>query len=409
VDLDIHPFGPDEFDAVLRVDEAAFGNRPSPEEVTSWRKMCEYDRSLAVYDEGQMVATAGAFSFELTLPGLTLLPVAGVTMVAVRPTHRRRGLLRALMRRQIDDVRERGEAIAILTCSESAIYGRFGYGVATSTVNVEIDRRHGGFAQPRKLGGRVNLIDHEAALAVIPALYDRVRRLQPGAINRTPPGWGLLLQNPAGPVEGAGPRFYVTYESQPGQVDGAAHYRIRGQWNEGLSAGTLLLRELLAVTPEARAALWQYCLNVDLVQTVRAISRPVDEPLRWMLADPRRLRVTGLIDDLWVRLLNIPAALAARRYAAVGRVVFEVADPFCPENAGRYELDGGPDEAVCRRTDAPADVALDVADLGATYLGGVRFGTLARAGRVAELTPGALAQVDALFTCDPAPWCATPF
>ena len=201
----------------------------------------------------------------------------------------------------------------------------------------------------------------------------------------------------------------MTYTARSGQVDGAAYYRVQSRWEDGLPAGTLLLRELIAVTPEAHAALWRYCLNVDLVQTVRATVRPVDEPLRWLLAEPRRLRTTALYDDLWVRLVDIPAALAARRYATTGRLVLDVADPFCPENAGRYELEAGPDGAACRPTTAAADLALDVADLGAAYLGGVRFGTLAQAGRVAELETEALARADALFTSEPAPWCATPF
>ncbi len=409
MDSEIRPTTADEFDALVRLADVAFGNRPSDDEIASWRAQWEVDRSLAVYDGGRVVASAGAHSFELTLPGLTMLPVAGVTAVAVLPTHRRRGLLRALMRRQLADIRGRGEALAILTCSESSIYGRFGYGLATSVINVEIDRRHGGFARPWELAGRVSLIDHEAAMVALPTLYERARRLRPGALNRSPERWKLLLRNPAGPMDGGGPRFYVTYTARSGQVDGAAYYRVQSRWEDGLPAGTLLLRELIALTPEAHAALWRYCLNVDLVQTVRATGRPVDEPLRWLLAEPRRLRTMALYDDLWVRLVDIPLALAARRYATTGRLVLDVADPFCPENAGRYELEAGSEGAACRPTTAAADLALDVADLGAAYLGGVRFGTLAQAGRVTELTPEALAHADALFTSEPAPWCATPF
>jgi predicted acetyltransferase len=165
----------------------------------------------------------------------------------------------------------------------------------------------------------------------------------------------------------------------------------------------------MALTVEARAALWQYCFNVDLVATVKAVDRPIDDPLRWMLADPRRLRVPRLGDFLWVRLVDLPAALMARRYSATDCLVFEVEDPFCLENSGRYQLAGGSDGAECRRSSAEPDISLQVADLGATFLGGVRFDTLARAGRVHEQTPGAIRRADAMFASDPAPWCTTEF
>lgn len=409
MELDIRPITPEEFPAFIRTNEAAFGHVSSEEEIERWRSLFEIDRTLAVFDEGRIVGTAGAFSFELTLPGQRLLPVAGVTAVGVLPTHRRRGILRALMRRQIDDVRQRGESVAILTASESTIYGRFGYGLATSVIHVEIDRRHTAFARRWDFAGRFDLIDYEQAIAVLPMLYDRSRRLQPGAVARTPQHWKVYLQLPAAISDGAGPRFYVTYRTSAGQVEGIAHYRIKPQWQDGIASSTLLLRELIAQTPEAHAALWHYCLNVDLVQTIEADRRPVDEPLRWLLADPRRLRVTSLVDDLWVRLIDVPAALAARRYGTSDRLVIEVSDAFCPENAGRYELEGGPDGAACRSTAAPPDLALDVAALGAAYLGGVRFKTLAWAERVRELTPQALERADKLFASEAVPWCGTPF
>jgi predicted acetyltransferase len=188
-------------------------------------------------------------------------------------------------------------------------------------------------------------------------------------------------------------------------------YRVKQEWTNAVPQHTVMLMgsQFVALDRVARAALWRYCLNLDLTQTVRAVGFPVDEPLRWMLADSRRLRVTSLRDDLWVRLLDIPAALSARRYLASGRVVFAVADAFLPENVGCYELVGGSEGAECRRTTGEADLALDVADLGAAYLGGVRFSTLAQAGRVEERTSGALARADTLFASDPAPYCATPF
>lgn len=407
--LEIRPITPEEFPAFIRATEAAFGHVPGDQEIELWRMLFEIDRTLAVFDEGRIVGTAAAFSFELTVPGQRQISAAGVTGVGVLPTHRRQGILRDLMRRQLDDVRQRGEPVAILGCSESSIYGRFGYGPATSMLSVEIDRRHGAFARPFELAGRLSLIDYEQAITVLPDLYDRVRRLRPGALKRHPKHWQVYLQLPGPSPDGGGTRFYVRHQNSSGAVDGIAYYRIRREWQDGISAATLTLRELIALTPEVHAALWHFCLNVDLVQTIQAVARPLDEPLRWLLADPRRLRVTSLTDDLWVRLLDIPAALAARRYGTSDRLVIEVADTFCPENTGRYELEGGPDGAVCRPTTAAPDLALDVADLGAAYLGGVQFSTLAWAGRVRALTPRALERADALFGSDVVPWCATPF
>lgn len=406
---EIRPVTLDEFKTYGRAAGVAFSEQPSDDELEGWKLTFEPERSLATFDEGEIVGTAGAYTFDLTLPGLTLTPAAGVTAVGVLPTHRRQGILTAMMGRLLDDVRARGEAVAVLMASESAIYGRYGYGIATSMATYEIERRHAAFARRWDVPGRVRMISHEEALHVLPPLYDQVRRRQPGALNRSQAKWEALLRNPEKPMGAEGPRFYVAYTSAAGETEGVAQYRVKLQWENGLHTSVLVVRELTALTDEASAALWQFFFGVDLIHTIQAVNRQVDEPLRWMLADSRRLRVTRLTDDLWVRLLDIPVALAARRYASTGRMVFEVSDAFRPEVAGRYALEGGPAGAECRATDAAADLALDVADLGAAYLGGVRFSTLARAGRVVAQTPDALARADALFSSEPAPWCATPF
>ncbi len=407
--LEIRPITPDEFAEFRRVDNAAFGTVPGDDTLDEARRGFEIDRSLAAFDAGRIVGTAGAYSFDLILPGLTTLPVAGVSWVGVLPTHRRRGILRTLMRRQFDDVRARGEAVAILTASEAGIYGRFGYGLGASHMSFELDCRHGALTHALEGSGRLTLIDHDAALELLPRLYDQARRQQPGAINRNEARWAGIMAQPNASMGDLSPRFFVTYESGPGQVDGMLVYRVRTHWDNGIAMGTLAVRELIALTTEARAALWRYCLSVDLIATVQAERWPVDEPLRWMLADPRRLRVGYINDDLWVRLVDIPTALAARGYGAVDSLVLAVRDPFIASNTGRYALDTEADSATCQDTTAEPDLALDVADLGAAYLGGVRFATLARAGRVAELTPGALRRADALFVSDPPPYCGTGF
>ncbi len=407
--LEIRPITPDEFTQFRRVSSAAFGEVPGEDTLDEARRGFELERGLAAFDAGRIVGTAGAYSFDLTLPGLTTLPVAGVSWVGVLPTHRRRGILRQLMRRQLDDVRARGEAVAILTASESGIYRRFGYGLGTSQMSFELDRGHGALAHAPDGSGQLTLIDHDVALELLPRIYDQARRRQPSAINRNEARWAGIMSQPNASMGDLSPRFFVTYESGPGQVDGLLVYRVRTNWDNGIAAGTLVVRELIALTTEARAALWRYCLSVDLIASVRADHWPVDEPLRWMLADPRRLRVTSINDDLWVRLVDIPVALAARGYGAADSLVLAVHDPFVESNTGRYALDAGTDGATCQGVTAEPDLALDVADLGAAYLGGVRFATLARAGRVVELTPGALRRADALFVSDPPPYCGTGF
>ena len=406
---EIRPITADEFAAFVRTDATAFSDHISDDEIARTRQTFELERSLAAFADGEIAATTAAYSFELALPGPTTLPIAGVSYVAVLPTHRRQGLLRRLMRRQLDDLRARGEAVAALTASESGIYGRFGYGAATDVIYCEIARTHAAFARPTESSGRLRLCDHVAAFEVLIDVYNRVRMRQPGAVSRGMDAWREILRYPNGTEEAAARLFYAVHESAQGHADGIAVYGVENNWADGLPANTLHVRELFAATPRAYAALWRFCLDTDLVGTIKAQKRPVDEPLRWLLAEPRRLRVTRWTDDLWLRLVDVPAALAARRYATNGGIVLDVYDAFCPWNTGRYYLDGGTEGATCRPTTAPADLALDVADLGAAYLGGTRLGALARAGRVSELTTGALQRAEALFATDPAPWCATPF
>ncbi|HEX6507620.1 MAG TPA: GNAT family N-acetyltransferase [Chloroflexota bacterium] len=400
----------DEFAQYIRVIGTVFGGAPPDEEIEAFRKRVEMDRTIAVFDGDQIVGTAGAISFQLTVPGLQTLPAAGVTAVTVLPTHRRQGLLRAMMEHQLKDVKERGEPLAILLASESVIYGRFGYGLSTTQATYAIDPKYTRFAcYPRDENGRLKLVDKEEASRVLPDVYDRARCLQPGAVSRRAEWWEGFFRDPERWRRGTSERMYVVYQSESGQADGFVTYRIKENWENGFPDNTLILTQLIAATPEARAALWRYSLGVDLVSTVEARTFPIEEPLRWMLTEPRRLRVKEATDFLWTRLVDVPAALGGRRYAAEGSVVFEVEDAFRPENTGRYLLEAEADGATCSRTDREADLTLQVADLGAAYLGGVGFTTLARASRVEEHTPGALKRADAMFACEPQAWCATEF
>jgi predicted acetyltransferase len=409
MDYEIRPITGEEFPKFARTIAAVFGESVSDEDVADWKKTTDLARTVAVFDGDEIVGTAGSFAFQLTVPGLQTLPVAGVTAVSVLPTHRRQGLLTAMMTYQMKDVRERGEPLAILLASESIIYGRFGYGLATTQATYEIDPRHAGFATHANQDGRLRMIDKEAAASILPDVYDRYRLVQPGAVTRNGPWWDRHFSDPQRWRNGASERYYVTYENASGEVNGFATYRIKENWDHGFPQHKMILTQLIATDSESRVSLWRFCLGVDLVASVEASNFPVEEPLRWMLKDPRRFRLTDASDFLWVRLVDIPGGLSGRRYSTEGRIVFDVDDGFCPENSGRYLLEAGPGCATATRTDEPADLSVRVADLGAAYMGGVGFTTLARANRVKEHTPGALRRADAMFASDPQAWCCTEF
>jgi predicted acetyltransferase len=410
MDIEIRPVTAEQWAEFARVMGIVFGESHSDEEIADHERGFEYDRSMAAFDGDRIVGTGGADSLELTLPGLTSIPVGGLTAISVLPTHRRRGILRAMILRHFEDVEARGEPVSALGASESVIYGRFGYGMATMFADYEIDPRHGAFLPGVAAGpGRLRMLEPEEAAKVVPAFYERYHRGQPGEVSRKPAWWDRHVRDPEWARDGFSRRVDVVYESEPGRVDGWVSYRTQERWPDGFPGNMAKVRMLVGLTPEADAALWRYLLDLDLVATVRLQDRPVDEPARWRLADPRRLRTTHIGDQLWVRLLDLPAALRARRYAADGELVLEVTDALRPRNQGRWRLQGGPDGAACEPTGAEPDLALDVATLGAAYLGGPRLSVLARAGRVAELTPGALGRGDQMLVSEPSPLCTTHF
>ncbi len=384
----------------------AFADMPDPgdEERRTW----EPDRIIAAFDGTQPVASAGALTFRMSVPGGEAA-AAGVTLVGVSPSHRRRGILRSMMRHQLDDIHSRGESLAILWASEGAIYQRFGYGLATLSGTFEIERGAAGFARQAPIEGTVRLVDLETALGLFPALFDRVRVETPGMVGRSETWWRWITLRDTDHMRGVnGMKFLAVYEAD-GQVEGTALYRVKPDWDDRGPNGRLVALEVLATTPRATRDLWRWLFEVDLVRLVRAVRGPVPHPLQLLLADPRRLGFT-VGDAIWLRVVDVPAALAARTYGRAGSLVLEVRDGFCPWNAGRWRLDVGDDgSGRVESTTAEPDVTLDAADLGATYLGTFRFSELARVGRVVESTAGALLRADALFAAARAPWCSTMF
>ncbi|MFC9485256.1 GNAT family N-acetyltransferase [Streptomyces hydrogenans] len=395
---------PSEWDRWFEALELAFGGVPEqPEERALWRDLTECERSLAVWDGGRAVATAGAFSFRLTVPGGASVPAAGVTMVSVAGTHRRQGILTSMMRRQLDDVRALGEPLAVLTASEAVIYGRFGYGAASRAQRAVIDTTRVRLDVPAGTDAvTLRMVPLAESSAVTEAVYARMVPRRPGMLARRP-GWERLpLLDPPGAREGASARLCVLAE-RGGEVVGYAFYAIKPEWSWAGADGSVTVHELYGLDPAAEAALWRFLCSVDLTGKVKVNSAPVDAAWQHLVSDVRRCEPTER-EALFARLVEVGAALEARTYRAPVDVVFEVEDAFCPWNAGRWRLSGDAKGAVCSRTSDAADLALSVRELGAAYLGGTSLAALASAGRVTELREGALTEASLAFGSDAAPW-----
>lgn len=311
------------------------------------------------------------------------------------------------MRRQLDDMHQRGEPLAALYASEAPIYGRFGCGLATYMAAIEVKRSHGALAQPRSVAGRVLMLDVPAAVEAFTQVWSQVQPTQPGMLTLDARWWRLHLVDLEIDRQGFSPQYRVVYEVE-GKPGGFALYRIKMDWDASGPIGELSLEMLIAASADAYAALWRYVIEVDLIARVIAEGRPTDEPLRFLLADSRQPK-TRVDDGIWLRLVDVQRALAGRRYAVDGRLVLRVRDAFCPWNDGHYELNGGPTNAACARCTDDPDLELSAADLAAVYLAGNRFRTLHEAGRIQELRRGAVARADAMFTTDRTPWCPSHF
>jgi predicted acetyltransferase len=397
VTLEYRPITPDEFDDLVEVDRIGFGQAPrKPDAPDTWARG-ELERTRAAFEDGRVVGVGRNYSFEVTVPGGALVPAAAVSWISVLPTHRRRGVLTGTMRALHDDARERGEPVAILTASESSIYGRFGYGVATWRLGISAERAHVRFARDLPDEGRVRFLTDDESLKVFPPVYDRARRQRAGMVTR-PDFWWPESMHWFG--EEFAPMFRVVHEGRDGTVDGFATYGLSGEWSGGITSKRLMVIDLVTVTTSARAALWRFLFGVDLVHTVAATNLPIDEPLRLMLTDARRVRVDYVNDGMWVHVLDEVAALGARTYACDDRIVLEVHRP--DGTVGTFEVEGGPDGAQCRPSSAPADLAIGTTQLGSAYLGGVSFTEMYDAGLI-DADAETVARADAMFSTRPAP------
>ena len=418
----IRPVSSDEFEGFHTVDMHAFHGSPLSEDDRELvLARFEFDRSLAAFDGATPVGIAAAYSFQLSVPGHQTLPAAGITWVSVLPSHRRRGVLTSMMRRQLADVHDRGEPVAVLWASEATIYSRYGYGRAMWHADFALHRGEGMLAKtaPADPQLRLRIVDPAVALPELAKVYDAVLPARPGFIARNEAWWQQAVYDPADDRQGASPLHCVLAEDNGGPR-GYALYSGLNSWDSetSLPDGVLTVREMMFADPAASTSLWADLLSRDLVTEFRLRRRPVDDPLLYQLADPRRAR-PRLKDALWVRIIDIPGALARRRYSCPVDAIIEVRDEIMPSNAGRWRLTttvadqtGCGLEAWCVRAaaaDPEADVALDVTELGAAYLGGTRLGALAEAGLVTELRPGAVRRLSAALSWDPAPWCPVNF
>lgn len=391
--VEIRTVTDDEFDSAVRASVLGFGDHASDDLLRVARSDAELDRTFAAFDGQDIVGTTVTRTSAMTIPG-GRVKLGFVDDVAVLPTHRRRGILTQMMRAQLGQMRERGEPLAALSASESLIYERFGFGIATWYHRWKIDRRHTTMKIPPNGGGRVRFISADTAREAWPKLHAKVRQNRLGMVHYSDTYWRAALWDAEFQRDGATEFFHVAY-MRGDRIAGLCTYRRRER--------AILVFFLLGEDAEVEAELWRYCFGIDLVLEIQTWPRPTDDPLPWRLEDPRRLEMT-LIDHMWLRLVDVKEALSVREYAESGDLTFRVRDEFCPWNDGTYLLEVGQNGAECTRSEREPQIELGVSDLGAVYLGGVTFSTLARAGRVKERERGALVLADSMFRTERQPW-----
>ena len=406
MDLVVRQCRPDEVRLFMATCEAAFGYDVTEEQSTRWGRVLDPERTVAAFEGDEMVGTAADFRFTLTVPG-GKVAAAGVTAVGVLPSHRRRGILRAMMRRQLDDVRARSEPIAVLWASEGGIYERYGYGVASLHSKIDIDRDRAAFRGSPKPVGRTRMLADEKAIDVLADVYDRVCAETPGMFERTRDWWEAhRLADPEAERHGGGPMFKAAWE-RDGRPEAYALYRVHQKWDTE-PVGHLEVLETMGTGPVAIREMWRFLIGVDLVARIKGGLQPAIHPLTFMLTEPRRLRAR-LSDGLLVRIVDIRDALESRSYAEEGSIILDVSDEFFSHNARKWRLTTTESTATVEPTDEEPDLRVTVGALGSVYLGGFSFAEVAQGGDVHEVTDGAMWNADRLFRTARRPWCPEIF
>jgi predicted acetyltransferase len=399
----------DEIRAFVQPTGEAFAETFSEAELDLEKRLWELDRLIGAVDGERWIGTGGAYTFDVTVPGGTAVGAAGITLIAVTPSHRRRGILRLMMGWLFEQARERNEPLAVLWASESAIYQHFGFGMGTLQSAFDIERPRFTFSRPAAPLGRIRLVENDEAARLFPPIYDAMRIRTPGAVSRSDARWrNDLLDDPESRRAAHGVKYRAVLEVD-GEARGYAIYRAKSEWNEMGPNNTVLVFEVTGLDAAAERAVWEWLAGIDLVGHIKATRGPVPHPLVLQLTEPRRLGL-NVRDATWIRLIDMQAALEARSYAAAGSLTFELTDEFCPWNAGRWRLDIDRDgRGTVAASDAEPDLALDTADLASVYLGTFTIADLARAGRARECRPDAVRDADRLLATAGAPWCSTMF
>jgi predicted acetyltransferase len=397
-----------QLEATLDLFDLAFGHSSTSAERESERVILDDATMFGAFDGDLLVGTTVGLPLEMTVPGSTL-GVAGVTGVAVLPTHRRRGILSALMHHQLADLHEReAEPVAALWATEPQIYPRFGYGFAARSLGVEVPRERSQLQHaPAASDVSLRYVPAASLGTLAGEVFDREVTGRPGAFRRDTRWWARAADDPPEGRDGASELRGVVAERGE-EVVGYAMFRTKAAWTPNGPHGTVQVKELFALDAGSYARVMEFVLNQDLMAVTQLRNRPIDDPLLDMLSDPRRASV-DINDQLWVRLVDVDRALAARRYALPVDVVIQVDDPVCPWNTGCWRVTGGPDSADCQRVDREPDLVVAIDDLAAVYLGGRQLSRLAAAGRVQECRPNTLAPASQAFAWDPAPWCQEIF
>jgi predicted acetyltransferase len=394
---------PDDLHAAIAPIGHYFGRQPFDEQVKTFQRVMPAHRVHVAWDNGRVVGAAGSYAFDLTIPG-GRVPTAGVSIVAVLPTHRRRGILRQMMRAQLDACRERGEPLAYLWATEDTIYDRFGYGIASLSAEIDVTRDKSRFYKNTLSLAGATLLPLTEAEALIAPIYERVAAATPGMFARTSDWWqARILSDPQWRRGNAGELMCALLELH-GAPSAYALYRLTPSFDRGVQTGTIHVAEAVGDSPAAIHAIWRYLLDIDWMARVTASILPVDHPLLLLVAEPRRLRFS-LRDGVWIRLVDVAEALSARFYQPGSSVVIDVHDEFCRWNDGRWRVGA---DGVGRTENSP-DLRCSVSVLGSAYLGGFSWTRLSQALRVEEFTPGAASRADEIFRTRSAPWCPEIF
>jgi len=387
-----------EIDTWLTTMARAEGRHLSKDSLVYGKNLIESDRALSIYDSGQIVGTIHTELSTINVPG-NILQTAILAYVTTQPTHRRRGMLTKLITYQLSSLYEEGIPLSNLFASESLIYGRFGYGIATQREDWTIERPHTGFIDNRSYNGQVEFVDSEHMRTEFPSIYDEAVKGRPGIVHRPNKHWDLLAMDPEERRKGYGKFFFVEYKSQ-NVPKGYVMYRIKGN--------NLRVRELMSTDHESYSALWQYCFGVDLIATFEAKDRVGDDSLPWLLIDPRKLR-RSVQDGMWLRIIDTTQVLENRSYNCDGNLTLRILDKLCPWNEKTLKLTSDNGGTICKESNESPDLTLTAGTLGSAYLGGVGFTNLGKMGLVEEHTFGKLKVAEDMFYNSLAPWSPDTF